>query len=244
MALDHLEACDVTAAQDVMVPFYKSFWRKVLFEAKMFEEVVKITGRLLEAAPDSGSVLFDRAYGFSEVGKPAEAEAAYKALIAREPKNPNAMHNLSILLEGRDLLEEALGLSDGAAKLAPGDQLITERAAQLEKRIEPHRRELQRREQFLSTAPVQLRCPLEVVLPRGMYQLDKQLGGNVGEGAYGAVGSHEQAGQYQVLPTREHREVGSHALDLPLHVYGMAVLSDGIYQSSHVRALGGYPCNE
>src|SRR5215203_3488821 len=93
-------------------------------------------------------------------------------------------------------------------------------------------------------APVQFCRPLEVVVPRGMYQVDEQFGGNVGEGAYGAVGSREQAGQDQVLPTREHREVGSHPLDLPQHAYGMAVLSYGIFQSSYVRALGGYPCNE
>ena len=125
----------MTVARDFMVPFYTSFWGMVLFGAKMFEEIVEVTGRLLEATPDSGSVLFDRAYGFSEVGKPTEAEAAYKALITREPKNSNAIYYLSILLEGRDLLEEALGLSDGAAKLAQGDELITGRAAQLEKRV-------------------------------------------------------------------------------------------------------------
>src|SRR5215207_507553 len=91
---------------------------------------------------------------------------------------------------------------------------------------------------------MQLCRPFKVALSRRMHQVDEQLGGDVGEGTYGAVGSREQAGQDQVLPTREHREVGSHALDLPEHAYGMAVLSDGIFQSSYVRALGGYPCNE
>lgn len=153
-ALDHLEACDEAAIRDVMVPFYTSFWRKVLFEARMFGEVVGVTGKLLAANPDAGSVLFDRAYGLSATGRPTEAEAAYNELLERQPENANAMHNLSILLEERGLFEKALQLSAEAARLSPDDQLITDRAAQLEKNAEARRKDLQRKEEFLSTAPV------------------------------------------------------------------------------------------
>lgn len=90
-------------------------------------------------------------------------------------------------------------------------------------------------------APVQLRRPLKVTLPRGLYQIHEQLGGDVGEGADGAVGPGDHGGQYQGLEPRQDREVGSHGFDLLQHLHRMGVLGGGVLDSSHVRVLGGYP---
>ena len=146
----HCSQSETVHGTDASPPFYASFWRTVLFKGKMFEEVVQVTGSLLEYTPDSGSLLFDHAYGLEKIGKPSEAEATYKKLIELEPSNPNAMHNLSVLLEERDLLEEALELSSRAARLAPGDELITRCASHLEDKMKLHLRELQRRQEFLN----------------------------------------------------------------------------------------------
>jgi len=44
----------------------------------------------------------------------------------------------------------------------------------------------------LEDAPVQLRRPVEVAVSGGFHQIDEQFGGDVREGAYGAVGPCEE----------------------------------------------------
>ena len=69
--------------------------------------------------------------------------------------------------------------------------------------------------------PVQLRRFGEVAALRGLHRLNEQLGGYVGESAYGTVGPGEEGGQDQVLPPCQHREAGPYGLELTQHAYGV-----------------------
>lgn len=152
VALDHLEASNKEAVKEVMVPFYRSFWRRALFEGELFENVLEVASTLLDSVPNDAVVLFDRAYALNETRRTAEAEGVYRELLAQHPNDSNSMHNLSIILEGRGLLEEALSLSDRAAKLAPQNSLVTDRANRLNNRIEQRRRNKERQEKLLSSS--------------------------------------------------------------------------------------------
>lgn len=154
-ALERLKACnDPGAIEAVFMPFYRSFWRQVLFTKRKFEEVADVTSTLLGSIPETVTLLFDRAFSLGELGKRDESEAVYRKLLEHDADNSSALHNLSILQEEKNLFDEALESSRRAATVAPNDDLITGRAKRLEEKAEQIRRELERREEFLSTAPV------------------------------------------------------------------------------------------
>ena len=106
----------------------------------------------MESVPDDAEVLFDRAYVLNATKRIVEAESAYRNLLVQSPTDSSSMHNLSIILEGRGLIEEALSLSARAAELAPQDSLITRRANRFNKRIEQRRRNKERQERLLSSS--------------------------------------------------------------------------------------------
>jgi DnaD/phage-associated family protein len=151
-ALSHLETSGEEAVRAVMVPFYESFWRRLLFEGEMFEEVLELTGALSKSVPGKALLLFDHAYALNEINRTAEAEAAYRRLLAQHPDHASGLHNLSIIVEGRGRFEEALELSDRAAKFAPQDSLIINRANRLNNRAAQRRENMKRQEMLLRSS--------------------------------------------------------------------------------------------
>lgn len=76
------------------------------------------TARIDDAA------LFDRAVSAQGAGRLDEAEAAYRALLAREPGHVGALNNLAVLCRRQSQPERAAALLKRAVALAPGDAKI------------------------------------------------------------------------------------------------------------------------
>lgn len=153
-ALRQLKACqDPNAVQAVFVPFYRSFWRSLLFDGRMFKEVAEVTSLLRKGAAGATGELFDHAYALHESGQLMQAEMAYRQYLEAAPENASVLHNLSIVVDARGNFEEAVALSNRAATAAPKDDLITRRYQALEAHQEQKREQDRRLEEFLETAP-------------------------------------------------------------------------------------------
>jgi tetratricopeptide (TPR) repeat protein len=109
----------------LFVSVYESVWNKVLRKAEMFKEMFDITASLTSFSTDS-SVWFDFAYSASRSGKKEVAEEGYRRCIELNPESTSACHNLSILVQEKNL-KEAVELSRLAFEKAPTDKLFKER---------------------------------------------------------------------------------------------------------------------
>ncbi len=117
------------AADDFLFPLfakvYESAWSKVLHYAKMYKEMHSVT-QFLSTYYSSSSALFDLGFSASKLGHPEEAEDAYRRCLEISSDWTGALHNLSILVEKKNL-KEAVELSRRAFEKAPSDKLIRER---------------------------------------------------------------------------------------------------------------------
>lgn len=153
-ALRQLKACqDTNAIQAVFVRFYRSFWRALLYEDQMYKEVVEVTGCLCAGETGATSELFDHAYALHELRHLALAEASYRKYLETDPENAPALHNLSIVLEARGMIEEAAAFSSRAATLAPTNEKMLRQRSALEAKVEEQHTLERRHEEFLRTAP-------------------------------------------------------------------------------------------
>src|SRR5262249_44737060 len=72
-----------------------------------------------------------------------EAERAYRRYLELHPDSASALHNLSLILEGKGAFQEALALSEKAAALSPNDELIvrnTNRLTRINTNLEQEQR--------------------------------------------------------------------------------------------------------
>ncbi|WP_417374544.1 DUF2726 domain-containing protein [Gimesia maris] len=144
--------------ESYILPLYSEFWRQVLFDGKLWYEVIEVIFFLEATCPNNDETQFDKAYCLDMTGQRQDAIAVYRDLIEKQPENTSAIHNLSILIEDDDP-QEAVVLAQRAFQLAPEDdyckrrwqsvQNIEERRAEAEaQRAE----EAARQDEFLRTA--------------------------------------------------------------------------------------------
>ena len=143
---------DTAFIKEVIAPLYKDFWRDLLFNDQMFHEVLELANFFCDTLADGGCPMFDKAFALNKLGKVEEAEKTYRELIALQPDNAAALHNLSIIVAGRDDIDEAAELSQRAASLLPSNPLMTNQHDSLNTQIAACREEEKRQEDFLSTA--------------------------------------------------------------------------------------------
>lgn len=136
----------------VIAPLYRDFWRGVLFDGNMFQEVLDVATFLCEQLADDDRPLFDKAFALGTLGRANEAEPIYRELLSVQPDNSAALHNLSLIVADKGDLDEAAALSDRAASLSPDNPKMTNQRESLREQIGIRRGEEQRREQFLRTA--------------------------------------------------------------------------------------------
>lgn len=136
----------------VFVPFYKSFWRKLLFAGNMFKEVVEISNVFTMYLNSDTDSWFDLAFSQAQIGEKSAAIRSYQVLLSVNNNSPGALHNLSILMESTGDHAKALELSQQAAQIAEKDQLIQQRYTRLQEQLREREQELRRQEDFLRTA--------------------------------------------------------------------------------------------
>lgn len=77
---------------------------------------------MTNAAPDNGGLA--RALSLHRAGRVAEAEAAYRALLAADPDKSDGWYLLAILLNENRRIDEATAAIDKAAARAPNEPLV------------------------------------------------------------------------------------------------------------------------
>ena len=118
----------------------------------MYKEISEVTSILVTLGVDVDE-LFDKAFSLNELGRVDEAEIIYREVIESRNNDENALHNLSLILENKGKIKEALELSNKAAALAPEDTVIVEYNQKLKVKAEKLFKDLQKQGDFLCTAP-------------------------------------------------------------------------------------------
>ena len=75
-----------------------------IFAAKKDPLALQYYNNALRIRPGSGEILYNRGLYYQEIGQLKEAEADYATLLASDPKDPDAHHNLGYhraALQGR-----------------------------------------------------------------------------------------------------------------------------------------------
>lgn len=140
----HTAESDVVTS--IFVPFFHSFWSDLLTDGDMNHEVVETTKILVQAAPDDESLWWLLAYHLHEIEQTEEAEHAYRRYLELSPDSASALHNLSLILEEKGNIQEALALSQKAATLAPDDELTVKNAHRLAHIDAEHQQSQQKQE--------------------------------------------------------------------------------------------------
>jgi tetratricopeptide (TPR) repeat protein len=91
-------------------------------EAKRHADAIGVLTPLSAARPDDDAVAFRLGAAYETAGRLPDAEKAFRAIIARDPLNANALNYLGYMLATRGLkLPEALTLVDRALVVEPGN---------------------------------------------------------------------------------------------------------------------------
>jgi tetratricopeptide (TPR) repeat protein len=91
-------------------------------EAKQHEAAIAVLGELAAKAPDDDAIAFRLAAAYESAGRVADAERAFRAIVARDPLHANALNYLGYMLANRGLrLTEALAFIDRALAAEPGN---------------------------------------------------------------------------------------------------------------------------
>ena len=77
-----------------------------------------------------------------------EAETVYREVLARDPNCSSAMHNLSLILEKHNRIQEALELSSRVVELEPGNEGKAKRLEAVANKVRQTHAEKQRQEEF------------------------------------------------------------------------------------------------
>ncbi len=121
----------------IFVPFYRSFWRDLLKEGKMHQEIVEVTAVILRVATtmDIDDEQWDYAYYLQDLGRLEEAEQAYRSYLQRRPGSGPALNNLAMILEAKGSLHEALALLEQALASDPEKELFLNNRNRLTKEL-------------------------------------------------------------------------------------------------------------
>jgi tetratricopeptide (TPR) repeat protein len=111
-----------------------------------------VTKIFMDTSPQVNTVWFYHAWGLSKLGQNDEAERIYRQLLEYTPDNAPASHNLALLLEKKDLFQEALALSSRAAALAPDDELIVNGNRRLKRECEQREQARQQQDQLCTSS--------------------------------------------------------------------------------------------
>jgi arylsulfatase A-like enzyme/predicted Zn-dependent protease len=87
--------------------------------ARQYAEAAQLLQQLLKNDPGMTDVWLQLAEAHSRQGQPKEALAAYKAVIARDPKNPAALTGATAVLLRAGLIDEAKAHAELAVAVAP-----------------------------------------------------------------------------------------------------------------------------
>jgi tetratricopeptide (TPR) repeat protein len=140
----HLTETDVVTT--IFVPFFHSFWSDLLTAGDMHRAVVETTKLLVQAATDDDTLWWLLAYHLHELEQLDEAERAYRRYLELAPNSASALHNLSLIIEEKGALQEALALSQKAAALSPDDELIVKNSHRLTRIDTEHQQAQQKQE--------------------------------------------------------------------------------------------------
>lgn len=115
-------------------PFYDSFWREILFQNKLFAEVVNVC-RIFAKAVEESWYLFDFAYGINATGESTLAAQIYSKLLQKEPNNSSAYNNLGVIHENQGEIQEAHRLFSRAAELDSSEKLYKSNLIRMSQQI-------------------------------------------------------------------------------------------------------------
>ncbi len=91
-------------------------------EAKRHDPAIALLGALAAAEPGDDALAFRLASAFEGAGRVADAERTFRAIVARDPLDANALNYLGYMLANRGLrLTEALTFIDRALAVEPGN---------------------------------------------------------------------------------------------------------------------------
>ena len=132
-----LQACkDTVTLEAVFRVFFDAFWRSLLQDGAMYQELVEVTRLLIARLYPGNSLWFYHAWGLSKLGRDEESERTYRHYVAHAPNDADALHNLALLVEKKGLFQEALLLSNKAVALAPEDEIIVQGNSRLKRAYE------------------------------------------------------------------------------------------------------------
>ena len=120
----HIAKADMVTK--IFVPLFNSLWSDILIAGDMHREVVETARLLIQVAADDEMLWWLLACHSHDLEQADEAEHAYRCYLELVPDSADALHNLSLILEEKGALQEALTLSEKAAFLSPVDELIVE----------------------------------------------------------------------------------------------------------------------
>jgi len=125
----HVTENDVVTS--IFVPFFNSVWSDLLIAGNMDRAVVETAKLLIQFAIENKALWWLLAYHLYELEQLDEAERAYRRYLELSPNSASVLHNLSLIVEEKGALQEALALSQKAAALSPDDELIVKNARRL-----------------------------------------------------------------------------------------------------------------
>ncbi|MCA9038027.1 MAG: DUF2726 domain-containing protein [Planctomycetaceae bacterium] len=134
-ALNDIRGCEPDFVSTFVLPFYRGFWRSILFEAGLWAEALDVTTYLHKAVTDDTALQFDFAYCLQSTDEKQQAIDAYRALLWSEPDEASALHNLSLLIEDEDF-DEAIALSNRTLEISPDNELFQRRYTSLRQTLE------------------------------------------------------------------------------------------------------------
>ncbi len=120
---------------DIFVPFFHSFWDDVLITGHMWQQRIATLQALLQVTPDDEELWWRLAYSLQTLEQFDEAEHAYRTHLRLKPNSASAMHNLSLIVEKKGTLQEAVDLAQQATTLIPTNKHYTENYHRLSKHL-------------------------------------------------------------------------------------------------------------
>ena len=122
----------------IFIPFYRSYWRDLLKQGNMHQEIIDVTTVLLRASTteDIDDEQWDYAYSSQQIGRLEEAEQAYRSYLMHRPDSSAVLNNLAMILETKGSLQEALSLMEKALAAEPGKELLLNNRNRLTKKLE------------------------------------------------------------------------------------------------------------
>jgi tetratricopeptide (TPR) repeat protein len=126
-----------SVVEAIFIPFYRSFWRDLLLEGKMHQEIVDVTAMFLRVGTtgDIDDEQWDYAYYSQDLVRLEEAEQAYRSYLQRRPGSGPALNNLAMILETKGSLQEALVLMEQALASDPEEELFLNNRNRLTKKL-------------------------------------------------------------------------------------------------------------